>query len=133
MTAGFDEGERCGRDGCEGVIECRRSENCSCHLSAPCSSCVAPREFCPACGWEAKDEPEESQIATSAAKVTPWKERELDPTRIDWRPRYHSGCSMIKEGVYPEGTTIEQVRAEVDGTFGGRFEHFGNGRFKFIA
>ena len=40
---------------------------------------------------------------------------------------------MIKEGVYPEGMTKEQVREKVKGSFGGRFESFGNGKFKYIA
>lgn len=40
---------------------------------------------------------------------------------------------MIKEGVYPDGTTIQEVRKVVDGTFGGGFESFRNGKFKFIA
>lgn len=51
-----------------------------------------------------------------------WEPRPLDATKVDWH-----------KGVYPEGTGIEEVRKLVDGTFGGRFEHFGGGKFKFIA
>jgi len=40
---------------------------------------------------------------------------------------------MIKRGVYPEGTTQAEVRAKVDGTFGGRFNYFRNGKFEFVA
>lgn len=44
---------------------------------------------------------------------------------------------MIKEGVYPESgdraADMARVRKEVDGTFGGRFDYFGHGKFKFIA
>jgi hypothetical protein len=40
---------------------------------------------------------------------------------------------MIREGVYPDGTSQEQVRELVKGTFGGRFESFGGGKFRFIA
>ena len=50
-----------------------------------------------------------------------WKPRPLDPTKIDFHNKPHSNSSMIKEGVYPEGTTKEEVRKVVDGTFGGRF------------
>ena len=57
----------------------------------------------------------------------------LDNTKVSWRSKSHSSCSMIKEGVYPEGMTMGAVRKEVDGTFGGRFEQFGGGKFKFIA
>lgn len=59
--------------------------------------------------------------------------RPLDDTTIDYQIKVHTNSSQICEGVYPEGTTQDEVRAKVNGTFGGRFEQFGNGRFKFIA
>ncbi|QTP32787.1 hypothetical protein B7759_01365 [Burkholderia glumae] len=62
-----------------------------------------------------------------------WKPRTLDPTKIDWHSLPHSSASMIKEGVYPEGTTRAQVEEKVVGTFGGYFERFGDGKFKYIA
>ncbi|WP_257828082.1 hypothetical protein [Burkholderia glumae] len=62
-----------------------------------------------------------------------WKPRPLDPTKIDWHSLPHSSASMIKEGVYPEGTTRAQVEEKVVGTFGGYFERFGDGKFKYIA
>jgi hypothetical protein len=61
------------------------------------------------------------------------KPRPLDPTKIDYRIHMHTNSSQRVEGVYPEGTTPDQVRALVDGTFGGRFNRFGDGRFEFIA
>jgi hypothetical protein len=57
----------------------------------------------------------------------------LNAAQIDWHNKTHSSASMIKEGVYPEGTTRSEVEELVRGTFGGRFEHFGNGKFKYIA
>lgn len=60
-------------------------------------------------------------------------EPELDPTKISWKSKPHSNSSMIKEGIYPEGTSRQEVEKEVAGTFGGRFEHFGDGKFKYIA
>tara|TARA_R110000751_G_scaffold307812_1_gene431878 strand:+ start:47328 stop:47612 length:285 start_codon:yes stop_codon:yes gene_type:complete len=68
-----------------------------------------------------------------------YRPRPLDPTKIDWRSFSHSNASMIKEGCMPFGTTMSEVRAVVDGTFGGRFEYWREGRdgnpgaFKFIA
>lgn len=59
--------------------------------------------------------------------------RELDPTKIDWRNKPHTSATMIKEGVYPPTATREDVEKLVRGTFGGRFENFGDGRFKYIA
>jgi hypothetical protein len=40
---------------------------------------------------------------------------------------------MLKRGVYPEGTTQAEVEKEVRGTFGGRFNSFGNGHFEYVA
>ncbi|MGB5807783.1 hypothetical protein [Castellaniella sp.] len=141
---GWAEGDACGRAGCDGVIEIRPPENCSCHLSAPCSACAAPRNHCPECGWDEADEPRaftmndyEIKADRQTGAWLDWKPRPLDPTRIDYRSLPHSSCSMIKEGVYPpsgdDAADRERVRREVDGTFGGRFEYFGSGKFKFIA
>lgn len=141
MNIGFCEGDTCNRNGCQGVIDMYPSENCSCHLNAPCSACTAPRNFCPECDWEEADEPETRTDTTSAnntaATYPSWTPPPLDPTRIDWRDKPHSSCSMIKEGVYPQSgddaADRAMVRKQVDGTFGGRFESFGGGKFKFIA
>ena len=57
----------------------------------------------------------------------------LDPTKIDYRIKTHTNSSQICEGVYPEGTTREDVEKLVKGTFGGRFVYFEGGKFKYIA
>jgi hypothetical protein len=134
---GVEEGDICGRNGCVGVIERHPTEGCSCHISPPCSACMKPKDFCPICGWELADDEVFNDFIVNVDPKTGnyryWEPRPLDSTRIDWRSRSHSNSSMIKEGIYPEGTTSEQVRALVDGSFGGKFESFGNGKFKFIA
>lgn len=144
---GFCEGEPCNRNGCHGHIAIRASENCSCHISPPCSSCTSPRNYCLECDWDEADEPEpECKPQTQAEKdywASWWKEQErlrnlpLDDTKVSWRSKSHTHFSMIKEGVYPQSGDVaadrEMVRKQVDGTFGGRFERFGNGRFTFIA
>jgi len=138
------EGEVCCRGGCAGVIEVRPVENCCCHISPPCSSCTEPREFCAACGWEAKDDeqPFNDHLVRSSHKDPngAWlsmRERPLDPTKIDWRSKAHTHFSMIKEGVYPESgdenADRAAVAAQVRGTFGGRFNQFGGGRFSYVA
>lgn len=135
---GYCEGDTCNRNGCTGMIDTLPSTNCSCHLSAPCSSCTAPRSFCPECDWAEKDEPE--LLSTPGTiYISPFgaywahEKRTLDSTKIDWFDKPHSSCSMIKEGVYPPDATAADVRKLVDGTFGGRFEYFRDGKFKFIA
>ncbi|QIY81478.1 hypothetical protein [Chromobacterium violaceum] len=131
------DGERCGRLGCNGVIKEHQVENCSCHISPPCGACTTPREYCPVCGWEAADDEVFNDFVVNVNRETgvyrTWTPRPLDTSKIDWHSKPHTNASMIKEGCYPPGTTAEEVRKLVDGTFGGAFVHFGNGRFKFIA
>lgn len=59
--------------------------------------------------------------------------RTLDATRIDFHELPHSNSTMLKRGVYPAGTTRQQVEELVSGTFGGRFESFGEGKFVYVA
>lgn len=138
---GEEEGQRCRRDGCEGRIEMSKSENCSCHISPPCSSCTGTHLICSDCDWE---EPEEfSAPAAPVPNAGPisydWMQprtvASLDRTRIDWINKTHSSCSMIKEGVFPIGTPKTEVEEKVKGTFGGHFERFDKdaGTFKYIA
>jgi hypothetical protein len=133
IMAGNSEGDACGRNGCAGVIDYHPAENCSCHLSAPCSQCTSPRHFCPECDWQESKDPTPVPPVYTGPIWKPPAPAPLDATKIDWRNFPHSGCSMVKEGVYPEGTPIADVRKAIDGTFGGRFEKFGGGKFKFIA
>lgn len=137
MYLGFpEEGDRCAEPKCDGKLFFPKAENCSCHISPPCNSCVSVRLTCDECGW-VDESPDEKHIQVTPGSpcivMREERPRPLDSTKIDWRSKMHSGCSMIKEGVYPEGTTAAEVRKVVDGTFGGHFESFGNGRFKFIA
>ena len=134
----YEIGEVCGRDGCDGVIEEKPVENCSCHINPPCSACTTPAEFCPVCDWAAVDDekPFNDFLVTykpSSNNFKSWRRRPLDPTKIDYMIDSHTNSSQICEGVYPEGTTKEQVIQRVKGTFGGRFEYFGGGKFKYIA
>jgi hypothetical protein len=135
--AGYGEGDTCNRKGCVGVIATHPSEGCSCHIRPPCNACTAPRNFCPVCDWEEANEERMNdfvmQVDPKTRVVKSYELRQLDSTKIDWHSKSHSNSSMIKEGVYPDGTTRAQVLEMVEGTFGGRFEHFGNGRFKYIA
>jgi len=141
---GDEEGDTCNRDGCDGVIEFSERENCSCHLNAPCHWCMERHLCCSACDWkETDDQVYVAPISQTQADKDVWAawraEQErldslpLDNTKVSWRPKSHSSCSMIKEGVYPKGMTMAQVEEEVRGTFGGRFSHFGDGKFKYIA
>lgn len=147
MEPGYCEGDQCNRDGCTGSIQMRSPDNCSCHLSAPCSACTSPRCYCDTCEWDEEDEPAPEVPQLSETEKAYWKaQREewerlrnapLDATKVSWRDATHTHFTMIKEGVYPQSgddaADREMVRQAVNGTFGGRFEYFGKGKFKFIA
>ena len=130
--SGYTEGELCNRNGCTGVIKEHPVENCSCHINPPCSSCTSPRGYCESCGWEESEDEVVEQKYTGRV-FTPQPSRELDETKIDWKSFSHTHFSMIKRGVYPIGTPIEEIRKAVNGTFGGRFNYCDSGKFEFIA
>jgi len=131
--AGYlEEGDSCEK--CRtGKMDWARQEGCSCHINPPCWACTNQILTCQDCGWEYEPPPVKyAQLAPGLAmRESP--PRPLDNTKIDWRSKMHSNSSMIKEGVYPDGTTRAQVEDKVRGTFGGRFESFGNGKFRYIA
>lgn len=128
-----EEGDKCTEKGCGGTLEYPPVEGCTCHINPPCGACTSNVLTCNECGWE-EEAPDHKYIqAAPGLFVRENKPRQLDSTKIDYRSKVHTGASMIKEGVYPAGTTKEEVRKVVDGTFGGRFINFGDGRFKFIA
>lgn len=53
---GCVEGDRCNRDGCDGIIVFNEPEGCSCHICPPCSACVNAGSSCPKCGWDEREE-----------------------------------------------------------------------------
>lgn len=134
---GSGEGDICGRNGCQGIIQIHPVVNCSCHINPPCSACVAPNSFCPKCDWQEADDEQINDYIVNIDKATgvykKYELRQLDASKIDWHSFSHTNSSMIKRGVYPEGITLEEVRKIVDGTFGGRFNYFGGGKFEFVA
>lgn len=133
---GYEEGEVCNRAGCLGIIATHKSENCSCHIAPPCWSCSQPRGYCPECDWQEKDDPlvimEVKTIYLPFGGVDRVK-RILDPTKIAYRIEAHSNSSQLCIGVYPPTASRADVEQRVRGTFGGRFNKFGNGEFEYVA
>lgn len=151
---GYEQGEICGRNGCDGVIEQHDTDTgCSCHISPPCSHCTTPREYCPACKWDAQEELE----AEDHAALLAWQSRSedekqaerrywelvrikhlvkrFDPRDINYRILPHTHFTQICEGWFPKGMSRHDVRSRVNGTFGGRFERFceESQTFRFVA
>lgn len=135
MQYGYQEGELCRRNNCQGLIKESEVEGFSCHINPPCGACTEDRSYCPVCDWRGKDDEIINNYRVSAYKPTGvfMEKRKLDPTKLDWHSMSHSSCSMIKEGVYPPEMSRVDVEAAVVGTFGGRFEYFGGGKFKYVA
>jgi hypothetical protein len=133
MYAGFyEEGDRCPE--CkDGILDWPKVENCSCHINPPCLSCTSSVLACLKCGWEEEPEPYRYIQVAPGLAMCEYRPRPLDNTKIDYRSKMHTHFSMIKEGVYPDGTTSKQVEEVVKGTFGGRFTSFGKGKFEYIA
>ena len=141
---GYEVGEVCNRDGCSGTIaETHDPEGgCSCHLHPPCGYCTEPREKCSKCGWTlVDDETSFNDFRVGPVKPsgawTHFRPRPLDNSKIDYWIKSHTHFSQICEGVYPpsgdDAADRAAVLVRVKGTFGGRFEQFGNGRFKYVA
>lgn len=140
ISLGYEKGEKCNRDGCIGIIKEHDSESCcSCHINPPCSYCTDSRSYCPECDWDGKEEQDEIENQRlKQYKENPidtfYKVRtmnDLDRTKIDYLSLSHTHFSMIKKGVFPEGTTREEVIEKVKGTFGGRFKYFEEDRREF--
>lgn len=134
MYLGYrEEGDRCPEIGCNGAVAFPPVENCSCHIDPPCFRCTDNLLACPLCGWEDESPPYIDVPVAPGLFMREHKPKPLDHTKIDYRIKMHTNSSQICEGIYPEGTTRAEVLAVVKGTFGGRFEKFGNGQFKYIA
>lgn len=131
MYLGFlEEGDKC--PDCGAALSFPKVEGCSCHINPPCSACVNNRLTCK-CGF-VDDAPDYKQVpVVPGLSMREYRPRPLDNTKIDYRIKTHTHFTQICEGVYPEGTSSDEVRKKVKGSFGGRFETFGGGKFKFIA
>ncbi len=133
----YEEGDKCTECG-KGRFEYVKDGVCYCHISPPCSACTNSFLQCTECGFE-PDEPDYADVPIVpnylgvGISSREYKPKPLDNTKIDYRTTTHTASTMIKEGVYPKGTTREAVEKVVKGSFGGRFEYFAEGMFKYIA
>lgn len=158
MEEGCLKGETCNRNNCKGIIQEHDSDGCcSCHINPPCSYCETSREYCPECDWDGYEEQQESirknydtfvnsgQAEFYRKENEKWaiSQKQFEDLylskelveKIDYRSESHTNFSMIKYGVFPISMSISELRKEINGSFGGRFEQLDTktGRFKFIA
>lgn len=181
----YQEGGKCPE--CGGTLFYPPVENCSCHLSAPCSACTNNSLLCHDCDFEdvvrvhrpsphVRTHPKFAPAeVTGRAPETEviygeptfccgqhytyealsrfysaqygfpfivysmddfgnlYTSGRIDLYVINVKRIAHSSCSMLVTGRYPPHMSMDEVRKEVNGTFGGHFETFGNGQFSFIA
>lgn len=155
MEHGKIKGDKCNRDGCEGIVDEHPTETqCSCHINPPCSHCVDSRDYCPVCGWEGSEEQAKAQKIDSETQKRnrEYYEREnkkWSDLRESFYRKYngnegaeklemwsesHTHFTMIKRGVFPKGTESRaSIEPKVKGTFGGRFTRFTETSFEYIA
>lgn len=144
---GYCKGDKCNRDGCEGIIDAHEKDGCcSCHINPPCSYCETSSEYCPICGWDAKEEKDEID-KKSAEYWMEWHKNnprpiyktdeelfnELPNDKIGY-VRFPSGRSFIcLKGKYPEGTTTTDIKNHLgvyENPHMPRFKRFGDGIFE---
>lgn len=111
------------------------SENCSCHISPPCGSCVdAPLE-CDSCGEavEKQTPAAEPCKADYLWKPQPFQPRPCGKGMITgYTYDGSSGSTMVFTGTYAgEVTHADLLEFFGSGTFGHRFGNCSNGRFTF--
>lgn len=84
----FEPGDPCPLDGCDGTLREGQIENCSCHISAPCSACENSGCECDTCDFDSaadwKDERRRERLA----------EIDRQSSRKSWR---HGGPDRTKE------------------------------------
>jgi hypothetical protein len=150
-TIGLSNGETCGRNNCEGIIQEHKKEgSCSCHINPPCSYCTTDNHYCPVCDWQGSDE-QKNYGSDSPENIAYFKkqqenvstQRELFYRRyrgqeaiekLEIRHESHTHFSQKLLGVFPIGTeTRASIEPKVRGTFGGRFERFTDTTFEYIA
>ena len=89
MTHGILSGEKCNRDGCEGLMVAVDSDSsCSCHINPPCGHCVNMEFECSHCGFLVEG-PE--QTYTSSHKA-------IKPQQI--RKSYSQLFEELEDGVF---------------------------------
>ncbi len=151
---GEEKGDICNRDGCKGILEDDGSmddRSCSCHINAPCSKCETDTIRCSECDWNYQEE-WDNKYKVSQVNVDYYKNQQLEAQKrreefyllyrssilvenFEYRVEGHTHFTMKKVGVFPVNMSIEDVRANVKGTFGGRFTSYNKeiGRFEYIS
>lgn len=146
-TEGLIEGDKCNRNGCAGIMEAVDADtSCSCHINPPCSHCVDMEYECNKCGFlvespnhepASKSDPHKPNKSGWYLRKTPeelfaelkekWDGKSIDYVDKTPRDNYYF---MIKKGLYPEGTTKEDIKSLFNLCFGYAYLNMENGVFE---
>ncbi len=135
----MEENDNCPA-GCGGVMKFH-IENCSCHISAPCSACVYAPLVCNKCGEEYEEECEPVKAIPTTNNLwwiqKPRTEEErfadIPDNSFGYWKEPNKGWGMAVFGKYPEGMTANEIIQKCGVCEYGlpRFKYFKDGRFKF--
>lgn len=155
MEVGHCKDEKCNRDNCKGIIKEKEIEGCcSCHISPPCGYCTEPKNYCPECDWDQKEENNKADQKNTdywtdynnSAKAKEDREKakeredvfnkmyrgDMKVEEYQDRHKSHTHFSQIIYGVHPNMSRAE-ITEKVKGTFGGRFKRFCEFSFEYVA
>jgi len=72
----FEEGDKCPIKDCNGLLEFRMTEPCTCHLGhPPCSACINQTLFCQNCGFDIEEESDEESKERQTLFYEPYPSR----------------------------------------------------------
>lgn len=137
-VAYLEEGDTCSEPGCLGKMHYAPVENCSCHISPPCSACTSNLLTCDECGFG--ETPIVSEVkermfcpgVTEIYHTRPSIELGNGKRIFDYDYNSSSGSTMVYKGRYKGDVTPDDIiKALGDGTFGHRGPFLSNGRFTY--
>jgi len=118
-------GEKCGRDGCGGLmVEVDDDSSCSCHINPPCSHCVDMEYECDTCGYlvEKPDHSKASNWATIKPKYIQKSDiqlyKELKDGVFGYVTIYGEYYWMEAKGKYPAGMKSSEILSKFNTCFG---------------
>jgi len=136
MAKDLSEGDKCPQ--CDGKMYYPKVENCSCHISPPCSACTNNLLTCDECGFEEEPIVNEEKYRMLCPGVTemyhtrPSKELGSGKRIFDYDYDSSSGSTMVYKGRYKGDVTPEDIiKTFGSGTFGHRGPYLSNGRFTY--
>lgn len=111
---GFNEGEKCGRGGCQGNLVFPPVKDCSCHQHAPCWHCVENPLVCPECGAVADSEEEQERKIRLAAQIRNKEDFLLSiRTNLKWEHSLYRESESLRGAIGKGVLSVVEAREQV--------------------